>query len=225
MTSKCTSFLVALILLGLLATSSATAQRDPPIVESYLDSTSVERIDNGLKWNFSYTKTGGQIKKAYQYYVLAYSDRHNNKIAKLPPQEAIAQKLVCVLETKIAKRNKEGKYRFELKIDANELVDQMKKENQIADERTRDVGGWKSFDDQIRLAIFIPFLDDLKYSNLEGLPADKNDGNYGADPALLFETTTQRLELCYGIVQAVRLKEGQYHIQLNGNRPRVKAAK
>ena len=69
MNSKCIWLLAAPILMCLLVATSANAQRDPPIVESYLSSTSVRRVDNDLKWTLSYTKTGGQPKAAYQYYV------------------------------------------------------------------------------------------------------------------------------------------------------------
>ena len=209
----------------LLIATSANAQRDPPIVESYLSSTSVQRVDNGLKWTLSYTKTGGQPKAAYQYYVIAYSDRHRNQIAGLTPQEAIASNFATILETRIANRDNDGRYNFEFTIKTGEFVKKMKGEKQIADDRTNNLGGWKSFEDQIQLAIFIPFLDDQEYAVLEGLPQDKNDGNYRGDSALLFETVTQRLQVCFGIVQAAQIKEGQFYLQLNGNRPSVKDAR
>ena len=225
MNSKCIWLLAAPISMCLLIATSANAQRDPPIVESYLSSTSVRRVDNGLKWTLSYTKTGGQTKAAYQYYVIAYSDRHRKQITELTPQEAIAKKFGTILESKIANRGKDGRYNFEFTIETSEFVKKMKGEDQIADDRTSNLGGWKSFDDQIRLAIFIPFLDDQKYSVLEGLPQDKNDANYRGDSALLFEAVTQRLQICFGIVQASRIKEGQFYLQLNGNRPASKDAR
>ncbi|MEM7785842.1 MAG: hypothetical protein AAF623_21015 [Planctomycetota bacterium] len=219
MNSKCKWCLAAPILLCLLIVTSAFAQRDPPIVESYLSSTSVARVDNGLRWNFSYKKTGGQIKEAYQYYVIAYSDKNRKQIEELTPQETLAKNFAIVLETKIVKRGRDGEYKFEFEIETNKFVETLKRENQIANDRISDVGGWKSFNDQIQLAIFIPFLDDQKYSILDGLPEDKNDGNYRGDSALLFETVTQKLQICFGVVQAVRLKDGQFYLQLNGNRP------
>jgi hypothetical protein len=95
----------------------------------------------------------------------------------------------------------------------------------ISPDRVYQAGGWKSYQDPIRLAVFIPFLEDETYSNLDGLPRDRHECNYAGEAALLFETLPQALTICFGIVQAVRLEDGAHYLQVNGRRPLGEKAK
>lgn len=195
-------------------------QHCPPIVESYLSTTRFIRTDDGLELKLRYIKTGGLRKAAYQAYVLAYSQKNQAKVFELTPQEAISQKLVTVVHTQVAKRNNDGEYEIEFALNTQKFVDRMLKENQLAVDSVLDIGGWKSFEHPIRLAVFIPFLADEEYSRLPGLPDDKHECNYGQRSALLYDTLQPQLQVCFGVVQAVRLEDGKYYIQIQSRQPR-----
>src|SRR4051794_22555604 len=80
-------------------------------------------------------------------------------------------------------------------------------------------GGWGSFKDRFRLAVFIPFLEDRSYSVLDDLPEDKHECNYARERALLFQPLPYAFSIHFGTVQAVRLAEGDYYIQINQAKP------
>lgn len=217
--SFASSFSLVVILRCLCPAQAVLAQHCPPIVESYLSECSVKRSESGLTFAFSYQKSGGQPKQAYQIYVVAFADSITERVAKVPPQQAIREGLITVVGTQLMKRDRDGQYPVKYELDTEPFVQRMLKAQQLSNTRTSNVGGWQRYNDRLRLAVFIPFLDDEKYSNLDGLPRDKHECNYRGDSALLFEMIPQRLEVCFGIVQAKRLPKGQHYIQLNGNRP------
>ena len=197
----------------------ATFQHCPPIVESYLSATSVKRNDEGLEFSVTYSKTGGRPKAAYQAYLVAFPTKNAATVTQLTPQQAIAKKHVAIIETKVIKIDRNREYQFKFQIETEDFVEKLLKEKLIARNRISNLGGWKSFDDQIQLAVFIPFLEDEKYSVLDELPGDSHECNYRGDSALLFEPFGPKLEVCYGVVQATKLKDGEHYIQLNGKRP------
>lgn len=212
--------LVLVLLLALLLDADgARAQHCAPIVESYLSAANITHTRQGIAFRLQYSKTGGQPKPAYQAYWLAYRDSSSKKLSEATPQQAIANKLVTIVHTQLAERSDSGVYEMVWELETKEFVEAMLMANQLSVSRTNDAGGWKSFSDEIRIAVFIPFLEDEQYSTLGGLPEDRHECNYRADAALLFETIPARLTVAFGIVQAVRLTEGEYHIELNGKRP------
>lgn len=208
------------IVLTLLAVFFSTiklqAQHCPPIVESYLSQTRIKHTDNGLQLSLRYSKTGGQRMAAYQAYIVAYSDKNSDKVFELTPQEAISKKLAIVVHTQLAQRNAEGEYEIEYQLNTQPFTQHLLKEKQLSLDATLDAGGWKSFDAPIRLAVFIPFLEDQEYSRIEGLPEKKHECNYGDESALYFDSLPHQLDICFGIVQAVQLANGEYYIQVRG---------
>lgn len=199
--------------------SVGNAQHCPPIVESYLSDSKVTRTEGGFQFKFVYSKTGGDAKQAYQAYLVAFSDKSATNVAQLTPQQAIQRGQVALIKTVLIKRNKDGRYEFEFHLETEPFVKKLLDVKLISKDRIVDGGGWKSFEDQIQLAVFIPFLDDETYSLLDELPEDIHECNYRGDSALLFQPLIQKLQICFGIVQAVKLKEGTHYIQLNGARP------
>lgn len=197
-----------------------SAQHCAPIVESYLSTIDLTRSEEGLNLSLRYSKTGGRSKSAYQAYILAYSDKNSAKLVELTPQKAIAEKLVTVLHTQAAKQNEEGNYEIEFKLNTQDFVELLLKEKQISLDSVTDTGGWKSFDSPIRLALFIPFLDDKQFSRIDGLPEDKHECNYGNKSALFYDSLSTQMQICFGIVQATRLREGEYYLQMNGRKPK-----
>lgn len=211
--------IAAAILVLTFSQHCTNAQHCAPIVESYLSSTKLSRTPEGIALTIEYSKTGGRLHPAYQAYLLAYSDRDAEKISQLTPQKAISDGLVTVIDTKLLKRIDSGEYQSVWRIDTEQFVQQMLTAGRISEERVADVGGWKSFEGSLRLAIFIPFLDDQQFSTLDGLPEDRHECNYANDAALLFDPLPQKLNVRFGIVQAQSLEEGRHYIELNGNRP------
>ncbi len=198
---------------------SGVAQHCTPITESYLSGIQLTRQTDGLTLTLDYSKTGGQQHRAYQAYLLAFSENNSSKIALLTPQQAIEQKLATVVETRLLALNEAGQYESRWELKTEQLVEQLLSTGTLSPERVNDVGGWKSFQDRIRLAVFIPFLEDDRYSILDELPDDRHECNYAGEAALLFETLPQSLTVCFGIVQAVRLADGAHYLELNGHRP------
>ena len=196
------------------------AQHCAPIVESYLSTIGMTRSEEGLKLVLRYTKTGGRTKSAYQAYILAYSDKNKAKVLELTAQEAIAQKLVTVVHTQVAKQNEAGDYEIDFNLNTKNFVELLLKEKQISLESVTDSGGWKCFDSPIRLAVFVPFLDDEQFSRIDGLPEDKHECNYGKKSALFYDSLSTQMQVCFGIVQAIRLNEGEYYIQMHGREPK-----
>ena len=200
------SYFAAVLLIASIANlQSLMGQHCPAIVESYLESISVKHIDEGISLAIDYKKSGGQPKEAYQAYVVAYSDSNTNRLAEMSPQKAIETKVITVVHTQLAKRQENGCYGIQCTLKTSDLVATLLKDSQIDLEKIHDVGGWKSFKGRIRLAVFVPFLEDEKFSTIEGLPESKHECNYLGEDGLIFEILPQTFTFHFGIVQAVRL--------------------
>jgi len=199
------------------------AQHCPPIVESYLKSVSIDRSDGDIAFEIDYKKTGGRPMESYQAYILAYSQSDYDRIAALTPQEAIESKLATVVHTQLCERQQNGYYNIRWKLNTQSFVASMLKDSRLDEQQIDDYGGWKSFTDRIRIAIFVPFLDDETYSVVEGLPENKHECHSLGD-SLLFETLSHHLSVHFGVVQAFRIPDDQYVIQINGRRPLAKVS-
>ena len=228
--------LVVVLVAFLFVHDRTLGQHCPPITDSYLSTARVQRTKEGLSFKIGYSKTGGQYKTAYQAYILAYSVGNSEKIAELTPQQAIENGLVSIVHTQVApfavaakapravqQTDGLGEYQIDYKLNTKQFVEKMLATKLL--ENSKDIGGWKRFDDELRLAVFIPFLDDEKYSTLEGLPKDKHECNYQNSSALLFQPLTQKLTVSFGVVRAFKLPEGDYFIELNGKRGRKATAR
>lgn len=198
------------------------AQHCPPLSETYLSSVKLKHSKEGIDLDVVYSKVGGQIKPAYQAYLLAFTESNARRIAELTAQQAIREKLAVVVDTTLIKRAESGDYPVRWQLNTTKFVESLQKEKLISKERVDDAGGWMSFSDEIHLAVFIPFLEDKQYSKIEGLPADKHECNYANESALLFESISTSLSINFGIVQAVRLPEESYYIQLNSSSRRIR---
>ena len=218
------SWPLAILGISILA-QSLSAQHCAPIAESYLSSVRLVRQTDGLSLSLDYTKTGGRQQQSYQAYLLAYPERLSAELNGLTPQQAIEQKLATIVETRLLTRIEAGRYESQWELKTEPFVEQMATAGVISRDRVDQVGGWNSYQDPIRLAVFIPFLEDETYSNLDGLPRDRHECNYAGEAALLFETLPHALTVCFGIVQAVRLEDGAHYLQVNGRRPMGEKAK
>lgn len=214
-----TYFFVVFLIASIANLRAAIAQHCPPIVESYLESISVKHAKDGISFNIDYRKSGGQAKEAYQAYIIAYSHFDFERLAGMSPQEAIETKVASVVHTQLSSRKENGCYGIQCTLKTNDLVADLLKDSRLDHEEIDDIGGWKSFKGRIRFAVFIPFLEDEKFSVIEGLPEKKHECNYLREDGLIYETLPQTFSVHFGIVQAVSIPDGEYQLQLNGNRP------
>ncbi|MFO1063061.1 MAG: hypothetical protein U0892_04210 [Pirellulales bacterium] len=212
--------LLLVFVLSAVALPSAVlhAQHCAPIVESYLSTTELKRSADGLEFDLAYSKTGGQRKDAYQAYLLVFKESDAERVLAMTPQQAIEAKLAVVAHTQVIRSGEDGSYALKWKLDNAVFVKNIVEEGKLSHERVVDNGGWKKFQDTLRIAVFIPFLDDKTYAIADGLPEYKHECNYLSDPALLFDPLPQRFTIHFGVVQGFRQAEGHYTIQVNGKR-------
>jgi hypothetical protein len=195
----------------------ASAQHCAPIVESYLSAISVRHEGERIRFHVEYRKNGGLPKAGYQGYLLAYLDRDAGKIPGGRPGDVIDENLVVILHTGRIERKPDGAYALDFEIASDDLAKRMIAHGKLG-EGDRDLnGGWGSYRDRIRLAVFIPFLEDQKYSKAADLPRDKHECNYRNDRALLWQPLPYALGIHFGIVQAVELPPGRHAIQIQSD--------
>jgi hypothetical protein len=211
-------FVTIVLFVFLQVNQSGYAQHCAPIVESYLSEISVKHADESIAVRVEYTKNGGQPKARYQAYLLAYIEKNSAKVPSASPNPVINQEVVVILHTQLIERNQRGRYDMEVRLNRDELAKKMIKHGQLTEKDRTNYGGWGQYKDKIRIAVFIPFLEDQQYSNLKGLPEDKHECNYSGERALLFQELPYSFSIHFGIVQAVRLEEGRFHIEINGDK-------
>ena len=199
---------------------SGYAQHCAPIVESYLSEISVKHVDESVAVRVEYTKNGGQPKARYQAYLLAYLEKNRAEVPAALPKPVINQDVAVILHTQLIERNQKGLYDMVVRLNRDELARKMIKQGRLTNQDRTNYGGWGQYNDKIRLAVFIPFLEDQQYSNLKGLPEDKHECNYSGERALLFQELPYSFSIHFGIVQAVRLEEGKFHLQINSDKPK-----
>jgi len=209
----------------LLANPCAQAQHCPPIVESYLSEISVKHVGESMTVRVEYAKNGGQPKAKYQAYLLAFLEKNRAEVLAAPPKPIINQDVVVVLHTQLIERNSEGRYEMAVNLNRDELARKMIKQGRLAEKDRTNDGGWGQYNDRIRIAVFIPFLEDQKYSNLKGLPEDKHECNYFHERSLLFQELPYSFSIHFGVALGVKLKEGGFHIQINGDKLKTPSGK
>ena len=220
------TYVVIVFLIASVANLRATVgQHCPPIVESYLESIAVKHVKNGISFNIDYRKSGGQTKESYQAYIVAYSHSDTERLLGMSPQKAIESKAASIVHTQLASRKENGCYGIECELKTKDLVAALLKEGRLDHKEIDDFRGWKSFKGLIRFAVFVPFLEDEKLSIIKGLPEKKHECNYLEEDGLIFEMLPHTMSVHFGIVQAVSIPDGEYYIQINGNRTSEKTRK
>lgn len=188
-------FTAAVLLLPL----PVAAQHCAPLWETWLSEVSVKHVDDSLKIHAQFAKEGGAgDKAAYQGYLIAYLARDEAKVPA-PTGDVLDPQVTLVLHTQVMRRNeKDGAhgpwtYDLDCTVKDQELVDRMIALGKLG-EQDRDHGtNWYDYKDRIRLAVFVPFLDDETYSVLAGLPADRHECNYEQARALVFQALPYRM--------------------------------
>ncbi len=180
---------IAVFLVGCLCAVEGGAQHCAGITESYLSLVSLKQKDESIQVAVEYQKQGGRQKEAYQAYLLAYLAKRAGRIPLEAPQDTIDTSEMVILHTQLIKRSEEGNYDMKFKTSSKEFVKSLVTHGLLTEptDRVAAAAGFYDSDDKIRLAIFIPFLEDEKYSVLEGLPEDRHECNYSNERALLFQ--------------------------------------
>jgi hypothetical protein len=188
------------------------AQHCAPIDESYLAQVALRHEQRDLRLHVEYAKSGGQRKDAYQAYVIAYLDRDASLVPAPAPKALLDTDKILVLHTQVIRRNESGTYDLDFAISEDDLAKKIIAHAKLGDADRSAPGGWGTYAPRIQLAVFVPFLEDAKYSVLEGLPKDKHECNYENARALLFQTLPYALRIHYGIVRATSQPEGTYRV-------------
>ncbi len=213
--------LLAVLSCFLFMVAAVEAQHCPPIVESYLSQVSIKHDakDQALDLTLEHAKTGGQPKPKYQVYLLAYLEKNAHRVPAPLPADLLDKQVVRVLHTQAVARNDRGTYECQWCLNMNELAKSIIELGRFTEKDRESPGGWGSFKDKFRLAVFIPFLEDRTYSVLGGLPENKHECNYTRERALLFQPLPYSFSIHFGTVQAVHLAEGNYYLQINQAQP------
>ena len=200
--------------------AAAEAQHCPPIEESYLSQVSIKHAagDRALEVKVEYSKTGGQTKEKYQMYLLAYLEKNADRVPAPSPADPIDKQIVCVLHTQAIERNDRGTYEFQRRLLMTELAKSVIELGRLTEKDREDFGGWGRYKDRVRLAVFVPYLEDKTYSVLAELPAYKHEcptGEGAGKRSLLFQPLPYSLSIHFGAAHGARLPEGVYYIQIN----------
>jgi hypothetical protein len=175
--------------------SSVAAQHCAPITKTALNEVSVIRIDSSLKIQFEFVKNGGQIKDAYQVYLLAYLKKDKNDVFEEEQKASFRKKQLVniynqnttiILKKDIIKqavrydKAAEGTiYGFSGTIKIIEIAKKVVKHGNFMKENNY----WGEF----KIAVFIPFLDDKEHSVDQRLPKDTHECNYQGRSFLILQ--------------------------------------
>ena len=193
-----------LIAAGLCLLSSLRAQHCAPLYQTYLSEVSMRIVraerpaDDKLRIHVQYAKEGGQDPAAYQGYLIAYLDRNAAKVPAPAPAEVLDPTAMVVLHTQLMKRREQANspgpqtYDLDFEISCEQLVQKLVEHGKLGAADRDDVNGWLCYRDQIRFALFVPWLEDKEYSVLRGLPEDRHECNYLRSRALLFQELPTR---------------------------------
>ena len=194
-----TSFLLGYLLLGNLR-----AQHCAPLYQTYLSEVSVrveradQPADDRLRIHVQYAKEGGRDPAAYQGYLVAYLDRNAGKVPAPEPADVLDPTVMVVLHTQLMQRREKENtpgpqtYDLDFEIRCEELVAKMLAHGRLGADDRDDVAGWHHYKDHIRFALFVPWLEDKKYSVLPGLPEKRHECNYERTRALVFQELPTR---------------------------------
>ncbi len=212
-------FRLALVFLITTVGLSARAQHCAPIVESYLSEISVQRDRDATRFRLEYRKSGGRRQPAYQVYVVAFLERDGAKVPAPPPGPVLDKEAALVVHTQVVRRGKDGGYALEFTLNDDALAKRLIEHFRLTEKDRAENGGWGAYNDRVRVAVFVPFLEDRTYSNLDGLPEERHECNYHRDRALLFQVLPHRFSLHFGVVKDVRLEPGKHRVEINGDKP------
>ncbi|MCA8965046.1 MAG: hypothetical protein KDC48_09160 [Planctomycetes bacterium] len=233
---------VSVVVSFLVTISVAVAQHCAPLYESYLSEVTIKRVraekpsDDTIRIHAQYAKEGGDPPPAYQGYLIAYVDRAADKVPAAAPADIIDPKAALVLHTQLMKLHSPGSsaldasgrgngsekaedvpwtYDLDFEIRCEELADKVIAHAKLGEKDREDWTNWYHYKDHIRFALFVPWLDDAKYSVMEGLREDRHECNYFDDRALLFQELPFRVRV---LTSRSKTTRGRVWLQVNSER-------
>ncbi len=219
----------------LLLAGAVPAQHCAPLFDAYLSLASVQKLSpepasaDVLRFRAQFAKVGGAgDKAAYQGYLVAYLDRHADEVPAAAPAELLDPKAALVLHTQVMRRNeKEGlpgpwTYDLDFTIRGEDLVEKVIAHAGLGAKDREDLGHWHNYVDRIRFAVFVPWLEDAKYSVLDGLPADRHECNYERTRALLFQEMPFRV--AFSVSRSTETRASVW-VRVHSDRAAPRAAK
>lgn len=196
----------SLIAAGLCLFGLLRAQHCAPLYQTYLSEVSMRIVraeqpaDDKLRIHVQYAKEGGQDPAAYQGYLIAYLDRNAAKVPAPAPADVLDPTAMVILHTQLMQRREQKNspgpqtYDLDFEISCAELVQKLVAHGKFGAADRDDRNGWFRYRDRIRFALFVPWLEDKKYSVLPGLPEDRHECNYLGSRALVFQELPTRAE-------------------------------
>lgn len=186
---------VIIFFLKVLFIFFSVSQHCAPITKTILNEVSISRVNNSLNFQFEFIKNGGQIKDAYQLYLIAYLEKNKSKVFKESQKASNGKHLMniyneattVILNRDIIKQS----LRYD-KIAGGTIYGYAASLN-LKDISKKIIlhGNFKKQDDflgKFKVAVFIPFLDDKEYSvDLLQLPNDTHECNYDGRSALILQ--------------------------------------
>ncbi len=177
----------AVLLLVCLSSEVVMAQHCSGVMESYLSRISLKHVHHSIRFGMEYRKDG-KLKEKYQAYLVGYFEKNADKIPSAAPHALIDTTIVTVLHTQLIEKNESEGYDMEFQISSEELATKMIRLGSLTNmDRPTPIDPTGFYEDKVRLAVFVPFLDDEKYAVLPGLPLDKHECNYSGERALIFQ--------------------------------------
>jgi hypothetical protein len=141
---------------------SVRAQHCPPIWQSFLSEVSVKSVQSSLGVRVEYTKDGGSAKDAYQAYVISYLEKDAKQVPTPKGKDVLNPKAALVLHTQVIKPNAQGTYDLDYAIPKEVRVNRVIKHMGLGGRVRENQRSWPPWQEQIRIAVFIPMLDDKK---------------------------------------------------------------
>lgn len=196
----------------------APAQHCAPVYESYLNEISLKGDDGNLQLQMQYTLEGGAGQDVFQAYLIAYLERDADLVPVRGDGDTLDPKVLLVLDTQLVKRNEEGVFPLSFSIDGSQLAQDIINHRDLTEQDYLVIGGWAAYRDRLRLAVFIPTLEDHKYSVLEGLPEDRHCCTTTDVAALLWQTLPYRLSFRTKEDKPQDAETKDFLIAINGDR-------
>ena len=181
-----------------------TAQHCAPIWQSFLSGISVRWVKGELRIRIEYSKSGGATLPAYQAYVVAFLEKDAAHVPAPKGKTLLDPKKTVILSTQLIKRDaaKSGDgiavFVMEYAIKDKDLVSRVRQHLSLSDKDRDKNDYWFFYKERVRLAVFIPLIDDKKYSVLKGLPKDPHECNYTQERYRLFQVLPYRVSLQVG---------------------------
>lgn len=192
-------------------------QHCAPVFESYLNEISIHRSGDKINFQLQYTLEGGHGQEGFQAYALAYLERDAFRVPAPKPSNIIDSEVVLVLNTQLIQKNASGTFDIAFEMNGTDLAKKMIAHRKLGSGDRVLNGSWVAYKDRIRIAIFIPKLEDLEYSVIEGLPEDRHCCTISDVPALLLQELPYRFSFRSAKTTSPDVEATDFIMEVNGD--------